>query len=98
MQAPFRRAGGGIVTWDQALDIVVGPDLNWRWKDEDQLDLAPGLGWMTTEDARHVREEGGRVVQRIGARAAPFDEDWPQWRPDPTWPMPVLCADWAVPA
>ena len=84
MQAPFRRAGGGIVTWDHTLDIVMGPDLVWRWKDQDQLDLAAGLGWMTTEEARLVRAEGERVVEMIESRATPFTESWPDWRPDPT--------------
>ena len=98
MQAPHRRAGDSIVTWDQTLDIVADRDLNWRWKDQDQLDLAVGLGWMTTEEAGRVRDEGERVVQMIEARTAPFGEGWPDWRPNPDWPKPALRADWAQPA
>ena len=95
MQTPFRRAGGGIVAWDQTLDIVASPDLQWRWKDQNQLDLAQGLDWMTPEAAKLVREEGERVVQMIENRAAPFCEPWPSWRPDPSWPTPALGPDWA---
>jgi hypothetical protein len=94
MQVPFRRAGGGIVTWDQTLDIVAAPSLQWRWKDQDQLDRAQALGWMTAEEAGRVRAEGERVAQMIQSRAAPFSEDWPSWRPDPSWPTPVLDEDW----
>lgn len=98
MQAPFRRAGGGIVTFDHILDIVAGPDLRWRMKDEDQLARAVELGWMTAEAAADVSAEGERVVRRIEARAAPFDAAWPEWKPDPAWPTPGLAADWDRPA
>jgi hypothetical protein len=98
MQAPYRRAGGSIVTWDQTLDIVAGADLAWRWKDQDQLDLAVRWGWMTADEARLVRAEGEWVIEMIENRAAPFSERWPEWRPDPAWPVPALPADWATPA
>jgi hypothetical protein len=98
MQAAFRRAGGGIVTWDQTLDIVAGADLAWRWKDQDQLDLAVRWGWMTPDEVRLVRAEGERVIEMIERRAAPLSESWPEWRPDPAWPLPALRADWATPA
>jgi hypothetical protein len=98
MEAPFRRAGGGIVTWDQTLDIVAGADLAWWWKDQDQLDLAVRWGWMTADEARLVRAEGERVIEMIESRAAPFNESWPDWRPDPAWPVPVLPPGWASPA
>jgi len=37
MEEPFRRSGIGFDTNDHTLDIVVTPDLEWRWKDEDEL-------------------------------------------------------------
>jgi hypothetical protein len=97
IQRPFRRAGGGFVTWDQALDIVAGPDLRWRWKDEDHLARMPALGWITDDEAAEVRREGQRVIERIERRDAPFGEDWPNWRHDPAWPVPALPEDWATP-
>jgi hypothetical protein len=96
MQAPFRRAGGGVVTWDQELDIVAGPDLRWKWKDEDHLARLSELGWATEAEALEIRREGERVVDMIERRAAPFNEDWPDWRPDPAWPIPRLPEDWAT--
>ncbi len=96
MQAPFRRAGGGIVTWDRTLDIVAAPDLAWRLKDEDQLARAVTLAWMTAEEADRVLAEARRVGAAMDARAPPFNNPWPDWRPDPTWGVPVLPEDWAT--
>jgi hypothetical protein len=53
---------------------------------------------MTPDEVRLVRAEGERVVEMIESRAAPFNEGWPDWRPDPDWPVPVLPADWETPA
>jgi hypothetical protein len=97
MQAPFRRTRGGLVTRDQALDIVVDPGFRWRWKDEDHLRRMVALGWIAQEQAAEVRREGERVVERIESRDAPFNADWPSWRPDPDWLIPILPDDWATP-
>ena len=98
LQEPFRRAGGGVVTWDQSLDIVVRPDLRWTWKDEDQLARLPALGLATEQETAEIREAGERVVELIESRSRPFSEDWPLWRPDPGWRTPALPGDWATPA
>jgi predicted RNA-binding protein associated with RNAse of E/G family len=37
MEEPFRRTSIGFDTNDHMLDIMVTPDLEWRWKDEDEL-------------------------------------------------------------
>ena len=93
---PWRRAGGGIVTMDLTLDIVAGPDLSWQMKDEDHFARIQELGWITPDEARAIRRNADLVIARIESKAAPFNEPWPTWRPDPTWPMPVLPDDWAV--
>ena len=94
---PIRRAGGGIVTWDQSLDIVAAPDLSWQMKDEDHFALIQQWGWITPERAAAIRRDAQTAIARIEARAAPFNEPWPHWRPDPAWQLPVLPDDWAVP-
>ena len=96
---PWRRAGGGVVTWDLALDIVAAPDLSWHMKDEDHFARIQELGWITPQEAGEIRRNAERVIARIESRAAPFNEPWPDWRPDPGWTIPVLPDDWAtVPA
>ena len=96
LQDAIRRVPGGIVTWDRSLDIVVTPDLQWRWKDEDHFQRIQELGWITPEEAATIRAEGEMVIERIGKRQRPFDEPWPEWHPDPTWPIPKLPSDWAI--
>lgn len=93
---PLCRAGGGIVTFDRSLDIVVGPEGRWSWKDEDHFAHIQRFGWITAERAQELREEGERIIARIEASAAPFDGTWLDWRPDPAWKPPELPVDWDV--
>ena len=93
---PIRRVRDGFVLWDLSLDIVAGPDLRWMMKDEDHFARIQELGWVTPHEAREIRRNAGHVIARIESRAAPFNEAWPDWRPDPAWPAPVLPDDWAV--
>jgi hypothetical protein len=49
---------------------------------------------ITFAEAAEVRAEGQRIVERIEANAAPFNEPWHDWRPDPHWPLPELPEGW----
>ena len=94
---PVRRAGDGIVTFDRSLDIVIGPDRRWRWKDEDHFAHIQRFGWITPAYAAELRAEGERVIARVEAGQSPFDSEWLDWRPDPAWPLPTLPLDWEIP-
>ena len=96
MIEPIRRTDDGIVLWDLALDIVVASDLSWKMKDEDHFARLPQHGWITPGGAAKVREDARHAIARIEKRQAPFDEDWPAWRPDPAWPIPAMPDDWAT--
>jgi hypothetical protein len=81
----------GIDTFDHALDIVVTPDRQWRWKDEHEyLERAGHPDYWTVEQANDIRAEGERVIRDIEAAAFPFDGTWCDFRPDPAWPLPAL--------
>jgi hypothetical protein len=95
MIEPVRRTPDGFVLWDLALDIVVAPDFRWTMKDEDHFARMPAHGWIAPEGAALVRRDVQHAIARIEQRRAPFNEDWPNWRPDPTWPIPALPDDWA---
>jgi hypothetical protein len=41
-----------------------------------------------------MRADGERAVRRILDREPPFDRDWTTWRPDPSWPVPILPEGW----
>jgi hypothetical protein len=95
LEEPWRESPFGFDTTDHLLDIWVDPDRSWRWKDEDHLAEALDLGLFTAEQAKAMRAEGERVIERIEAWTAPFDEGWETWLPDPQWPLPSLPNGWA---
>lgn len=95
LQEPVRRSPLGFDYLDQLLDIVVAPDLSsWFLKDEQELAEACESGFLTALEAAAVRAEAQRVIRRIQARAAPFNEPWDRWEPDPSWPVPQLPRGW----
>ena len=96
LQRPFRRTSRGIVATDLLLDVVAEPDLTWRWKDADEVDLLVARGTFDPVFADRIRAEGEAVIARIERRGAPFDEPWPSWRPDPSWTTPELPPGWDI--
>ncbi len=95
LQQPLRRIRLGFEYMDQALDIVVSPDLSrWRCKDEDELEEAVARGFLSAETVMAVRAEGEQVIQRIERRLPPFNEGWENWKPDPDWSLPRLPEGW----
>lgn len=95
LEEPWRESEFGFDTIDHLLDVCVDPDRSWRWKDEDHLAEALDVGLFTAQQAKAMRAEGERVIERIEAWAAPFDEGWENWRPDPDWPLPSIPNGWA---
>lgn len=82
--------GIGIDTVDYDLDLEVPPDRRWQWKDEDEFahHLAhPDVYWVDDEAA--VRAEGVRVAAIAEAGGFPFDGTGTDYRPDPSWTVPV---------
>jgi hypothetical protein len=94
MEEPFRRTHVGFDTNDHALDIVVAPDLIWRWKDREELDAIESAGGYSAGFAQAVREEGERAAARIEERRTPFDGSLLDWRADDRWPVPAFPAGW----
>jgi predicted RNA-binding protein associated with RNAse of E/G family len=94
LQTPLERTRFGFRSTDQFLDIVVAPDLSWRWKDEDELAEAVDVGRVTPAEASAIRSEGERVVADIEARSWPFDGSMKDWRPDPAWGIPAITGIW----
>lgn len=94
IQEPMRRTPLGYDFMDHVLDVVIDPDLSWRWKDEDELAQAIQLGLLSDREADAIRREGHRVIARLEGRMPPFDDGWERWRPDPAWPIPLLPPGW----
>jgi hypothetical protein len=93
-QQPFRRTKRGIQTMDLMLDLIVDQDRSWKWKDEDEFKALVGPGIIGEVEARHVRDEANAVLDRLERNDHPFCDPWHNWRPDPSWTMPVLPDDW----
>ena len=78
------------------LDVVVEPDLSWRWKDREEFDEIVQRGLFDDALAERVMAEARRVIADIEHAQSPFDEPWPSWRPDPGWGRPALHDEWDV--
>lgn len=98
LESPPVRWSAGVDLVDQDLDLVVEPSRRWRWKDEDEFEAATreGSDWSEA-DAAEIRAEGERLASRVEAGVFPFDGSWCDFRPDPTWAVPVLPAGWDRP-
>ncbi|WP_093779967.1 DUF402 domain-containing protein [Streptomyces sp. yr375] len=94
LEQPLFRWDGGVDSEDHFLDICVYPNRSWGWRDEDEFAQAQQDGLMDAAVAEQVREAGRRAVEVIGAWGPPFDEGWQNWRPDPSWAVPLLPEDW----
>jgi hypothetical protein len=94
LQEPLRKTRIGFDTLDHELDVIVEFDGSWRWRDEDELAEAIRLGVIPAKEEPRLRADGKNGVRRILDREPPFDRDWNDWRPDPTWPIPALPEGW----
>jgi len=94
IQAPLKRTRIGFDTADYLLDVSIDPDLSWRWKDEDEWELAREHGLIDADLLDEVRREGERIIADIAARLWLFDAGFEAWPPDPAWPIPQLPANW----
>jgi hypothetical protein len=97
LQKPYRRTALGFETMDLMLDVIVDPDRTWRWKDEDELAVFVERGVFEPAIADRIRIEGLSVARRAERNEPPFDEPWPEWRPDPSWALPRLPPGWNEP-
>ena len=95
LETAMTRTPIGFDYLDQLLDIEIAPDLSaWSWKDEDEFEGAIASGLLPPDEARAVRSEGEEVIAAFNAGRPPFDQPWPQWRPDPARTLPALHKSW----
>jgi hypothetical protein len=97
LQCPFRRTAIGIEAMDLMLDIVVEPNLEWRWKDEDEFAEIMDRGIFKSATGERVRKEAQLVIDAIETCQVPFSEPWPNWIPQPSWGIPMLLDGWDDP-
>jgi hypothetical protein len=95
LQAPLTRTAIGFDSADYMLDIVVRPDFAWEWKDLDEFADARQHGILPVALLDAVQRAGDAMIPVIEARGWPFDAGYESWRPDPSWTIPELPANWA---
>lgn len=95
-QLPYHRSHCGFDTLDLDLDIVIDPQYNWEWKDEDEYQAGISEGGIQQEWVRRIEKSQEEVFDRINKRSYPFDGSWLQWQPIPTWLPPKLPERWQV--
>ena len=101
-EPPGRRCGARPIGFDTVDHAARRPGhdsirSSWTWKDEDEL--AEGHRARPVHRGRRRRGSahwGERAVEHLVLRQPPFDVDWEDWRPDPTWPAPELPPGWDV--
>ena len=96
LQEPFRRTERGFDTQDLELDIVIGRDGSWRYKDDEKLEPWIERGRWAADEIAATRREGARVAAELDAGRRWWSDDWATWQPDPAWRVPALPADWAT--
>jgi predicted RNA-binding protein associated with RNAse of E/G family len=94
LEAPFVRTEIGVDTSDNALDVVVAPDLSWRWKDEDTMQAWIDIGVFTPEEVERFYEEGRDAIAAVEARLFPFDGAYHDWPVPAAWGIPVVHDGW----
>jgi hypothetical protein len=95
LQEPFRRTRLGFDTQDLELDLVVGRDGSWCYKDDEKLESWIHRGRWTASEVDAIRQEGEAVGAELDSGRRWWDDEWAAWEPDPTWEVPPLPADWA---
>ena len=95
-QLPMRRYEGGYDSLDLVIDIVVGPDWSWAWKDRTPFEAAVERGIFGADVAEAVESEAAGIEAQIRARTGPFDRAWTRWSPPANWSAPELPEDFAA--
>ena len=84
-----RRTENGFDYEDDLLDVWVAPGAEPQLLDEDELDEAVRLGFVSTEQAREIRATAEHVLAH-----PPWPTGWEEWQPEPGWQLPVLPPGW----
>jgi hypothetical protein len=93
LEEPFRRSEVGFDTQDHTLDVEITPELDWRWRDEAELENHVAERFYTRALADAVRAEGEKVIDAVLWREHPC-LGWSDWRPPPEWGVPPLVGGW----
>lgn len=83
-EAPSRRQGSQILTFDWQLDLWITPDGSSQWKDEDEAAAAIDAGMLTSEKLAASFAAGEEILNDFQAFLARVG-DWREWSVPPDW-------------
>jgi hypothetical protein len=92
-EVPMVRSPVGFDGKDLQLDIVIGLDGSWSWKDEAEYVEMIDLGLITPEEEARVAAASDDVIQMLESGDHWWLE-WRHWAPDPAWAIPELREGW----
>ncbi len=87
-QDPFRRTADGFETFDHVVDVVLGVDGRYRWKDVEEFEQFVAEGRFTTAEVRAIRAETARVATDLDHGRRWWDDSYATWTPPPYWDNP----------
>jgi Protein of unknown function (DUF402) len=85
LQAPLRRDGPAIVTFDHELDLRIAADGTWALKDDDLLDERVAQGRFSAGEAAAIRAQAAAVIAEHDRGARWWDDAWAAWQPPAGW-------------
>jgi hypothetical protein len=95
LEAPFIRTDIGVDTTDNSVDLVVMPDLTWRWKDVEMASEWIAVGVFNQAQTDGFFEDGNEAIEMAQQRRFPFDGSLSDWVPDPECAIPAVHPHWA---
>ena len=93
-QLPFQRGHDSIDTLDLDLDLIINPDLSFRWKDEDDYQKAIDHEVIMLEWMQEIEIAKKEIFNKLEKRQYPYDGSWLNWMPGPNWLPPKLPENW----
>ena len=95
-QIPCQRSRVGFDTYDLELDIVINPDLTWRWKDVEDYQDGISTGCIRPDWVNGIEQARDEVFTLLEKRAYPFDGSWLDWKPSTSHSPGRLPPGWDV--
>lgn len=94
IQESFRRTLIGIDTQDLELDIVVGLDGGYEFKDAEVMADRIAEGRFHPDQVAVIEKIGDELADRLRRGEMWWDSAWARWVPDPSWTPVALPAGW----
>jgi hypothetical protein len=94
IQEAYRRTAIGIDTQDLELDIVVGLDGTFEFKDAEVMADRVAEGRFDPDQVSAIEKIGDELADRLRDGQIWWDDAWARWTPDPSWRGMALPHGW----